>query len=128
MLIKGSSLKVIDNSGAKWSKCIKVVGKSLTATTGDILLITLSKFVNRKKIKKRTIYFGLIAGVKFWVYRFDGSSFKFFSNKVLIFNKQYKYLGTRVYGAVSKEIKIKVTEFNGKKRFYKVFAYINLVI
>jgi ribosomal protein L14 len=64
MIIKGSSLKVIDNSGAKWSKCIKIIGKSLIGKTGDIILVTLSNFINRKKVKKRTIYLGLIAGVK----------------------------------------------------------------
>jgi ribosomal protein L14 len=65
MIIKGSSLKVIDNSGARWSKCIKVMGKSLTGRTGDLILVTLSSFISRKKVKKRTIYLGLIAGVKY---------------------------------------------------------------
>lgn len=64
MIIKFSSLKVIDNSGAKWSKCIKVIGKSLVGNAGDLILVTLSNFVNRKKVKKRTVYLGLIAGVK----------------------------------------------------------------
>jgi ribosomal protein L14 len=64
MISKGSTLKVMDNSGAKWSKCIKVVGKSLTGYTGSLVLVTLSNFINRKKVKKRTIYLGLIVGVK----------------------------------------------------------------
>jgi large subunit ribosomal protein L14 len=84
MIIKGSSLKVIDNSGAKWSKCIKVVGTSLVGKTGDLILVTLSNFVNRKKVKKRTIYLGLIAGVKFWSSRPDGSFFRFLLDKLLM--------------------------------------------
>ena len=128
MIIKGSSLKVIDNSGAKWSKCIKVIGKSLIGNTGDLILITLSNFISRKKVKKRTVYLGLIAGVKSWISRIDGSFFKFFSNKVLLFNKQYKYLGTRVYGAISKEVKIKVNSHTSKKHFYKIFSYTSLII
>ena len=128
MIIKGSSLKVIDNSGAKWSKCIKVIGKSLIGNTGDLILITLSNFISRKKVKKRTVYLGLIAGVKSWISRIDGSFFKFFSNKVLLFNKQYKYLGTRVYGAISKEVKIKVNSHTSKKYFYKIFSYTSLII
>ena len=51
MIIKGSSLKVIDNSGAKWSKCIKVIGKSSIGNTGDLILVTLTNFKNRKKVK-----------------------------------------------------------------------------
>ncbi len=128
MIIKGSSLKVIDNSGAKWSKCIKVIGKSLIGNTGDLILVTLSNFISRKKVKKRTVYLGLIAGVKSWISRIDGSFFKFFSNKVLLFNKQYKYLGTRVYGAISKEVKIKVNSHTSKKYFYKIFSYTSLII
>lgn len=128
MIIKGSALKVIDNSGAKWSKCIKVIGKSLIGNTGDLILVTLSNFISRKKVKKRTIYLGLIAGVKFWISRIDGSFFKFFSNKVLLFNRQFKYLGTRVYGAISKEVKTKVNSHTGNKHFYKIFSYTSLII
>lgn len=84
MIIKGSSLKVIDNSGAKWSKCIKVVGKPLVGGTGSLILVTLSNFINRKKVKKRTIYLGLIAGVKAWTYRADGSFFKFLFDKLIV--------------------------------------------
>lgn len=84
MIIKGSSLKVIDNSGAKWSKCIKVVGKPLVGGTGSLILVTLSNFINRKKVKKRTIYLGLIAGVKAWVCRADGSFFKFLFDKLRV--------------------------------------------
>jgi ribosomal protein L14 len=83
MIIKGTLLKVIDNSGAKWSKCIKVVGKSLIGNTGNLILVTLSNFINRKKVKKRTIYLGLIAGVKFWSYRLDGSFFRFLCDKLI---------------------------------------------
>jgi len=128
MISKGSTLKVMDNSGAKWSKCIKVVGKSLTGYTGSLVLVTLSNFINRKKVKKRTIYLGLIVGVKSWVNRVDGSFFKFFSNKVLLFNRQYKYLGTRVYGAISKEVKSMVNSHPEKKHIQKVFSYTSLIV
>lgn len=93
MIIKGSSLKIIDNSGAKWSKCIKVVGKSLVGKTGSLILVTLSSFVNRKKVKKRTLYLGLIAGVKFWSFRLDGSFFRFLLDKLCMTLKSF----TEVY-------------------------------
>lgn len=67
MLQVGTKIKTIDNSGAKWVKCIKVLGKGNKkyATTGNIILITISKFSNRKKVKKRIIYLGLIVAVIF---------------------------------------------------------------
>jgi len=62
-----SKLKVVDNSGAKLAKCIKVKkkGKYSVATVGMIILVSLKKFSNRKKVNKKIIYFGLIVGVCF---------------------------------------------------------------
>jgi ribosomal protein L14 len=68
MLKVGSQLRVVDNSGAKWSKCIhiKKKGKHLSASIGMLILITLKKFSNRKKVNKRIIYLGLFVGVCYW--------------------------------------------------------------
>ena len=66
--------------------------------------------------------------VKSWVNRADGSFFKLFSNKVLLFNRQYKYLGTRVYGAISKEVKSVVNSHSEKKHIQKIFSYTSLII
>jgi ribosomal protein L14 len=59
-------LKISDNSGAKWSKCVRVVvGSPTKAGMGDLILVTLSGFSNRKKVKKRVIYLGLIISVQY---------------------------------------------------------------
>jgi len=61
--------------------------------------------------------------------RLDGLYFRFFSNRILIFNKQYKFLGTRVYGAITKEIRIKNNrEKNKKRNFQKIISYAPLII
>ena len=97
-----SQLKVVDNSGGKWAKCILVgkKGKKPTATIGMLILVVLKKISNQKKVKKRTKYIGLIVGVNFWLKRLDGTFVKFFSNYLLLFNKQFKFLGTRIYGSI----------------------------
>jgi large subunit ribosomal protein L14 len=121
-----SKLKIIDNSGGKWGKCISVKkkGKNPLATVGMLILVSLKKFSNRKKVNKRTIYIGLIAGINYWVKRIDGSFIKFFSNRLLLFNKQFKFLGTRIYGSILKEIKIKcLAGSKNKKYFLKIFSY-----
>jgi large subunit ribosomal protein L14 len=126
MLKIGSQLRVVDNSGAKWAKCIyiKTKGKYLSATIGMLILITLKKFSNRKKVNKRFIYLGLIVGVSYWVSRMDGTFVKFFSNRLLLFNKQIKFLGSRIYGVVLKEIKVKsFGEKKNQKYFHKIFSY-----
>jgi large subunit ribosomal protein L14 len=126
-----TKLKVIDNSGAKFAKCIKIIGKGKKKTAKIItfILVTLQHFINRKKVQKRIIYLGLIVGIKYWFKRFDGTFLKFFSNRIIIFNKQYKFLGTRVYGVVTKELKKK--NFKNKiirKAFQKIITLSFLII
>jgi large subunit ribosomal protein L14 len=62
-----TKLQVADNSGAKFAKCIKIIGKGKqkTATILSFVLITLQYFNNRKKVQKRTIYLGLILCIKY---------------------------------------------------------------
>jgi large subunit ribosomal protein L14 len=126
-----SNLKVVDNSGAKWAKCILVrkKGKHSWATVGMFILVSLKKFSNKKKVNKRIIYIGLIVGICYWVKRIDGTLIKFFSNRLLLFNKQFKFLGTRVYGTILKEIRIKRSNNkNSRKYFQKVLSYSSSVI
>ena len=126
-----TKLKVADNSGARWARCIKIIGKGnkKTSGVGNLIMVTLSNFTARKKVKKRTIYLGLIINVKSWVCRLDGSWVRFFSNRVLIFNKQYKFLGTRVYGAISKEIRLQNNkDKKNRKYFQKIISYSSLTL
>tara|TARA_B100000989_G_scaffold92196_1_gene66709 strand:- start:135 stop:311 length:177 start_codon:yes stop_codon:yes gene_type:complete len=55
MLYVGSFVKVIDNSGARWVKCLKILGKSYKsrAKIGDLLVVTIKKTMPNKKAKKR---------------------------------------------------------------------------
>jgi large subunit ribosomal protein L14 len=64
MLQTESKLKIVDNSGGKWGKCISVrrKGKKPVARTGMLILIVLKKISSRKKVKKRIRYLGLIVG------------------------------------------------------------------
>jgi len=126
-----SQLKVVDNSGAKWAKCvlIKKKGKYPIATVGMFVLVTVKKFSHRKKVNKKTMYIGLIVSVNFWISRLDGTFIKFFSNRLLLFNKQFKFLGTRIYGSISKELKVaSLNEKKNKTYFQKIFSYSSNII
>ena len=79
---------------------------------------------SRKKVVKRTMYMGLIVGIAYWIGRVDGTFVKFFTNRLLIFNKQTKFLGSRIYGAILKETKAtNLHEKKNQKYFQKVFSY-----
>lgn len=130
MIIAETKLRIVDNSGAKLGKCIKVIGKQKKkASIGNIILITLKKFTNRKKVQKNIIYIGLIVGVCYWNFRKDGSFIKFFSNRVLVFNKQFKFLGTRIYGSILKEVKMNnLKEKKYRTYFHKIITYSSFVV
>lgn len=130
MIIKESIVYSADNSGAKFLTCIDVLNKNNSvANIGDTVLVTVQKFVHRKKLKKKLIYFGLLVTVKQYTQRLDGSTIKFCSNRVLVFSKQFKFLGTRVYGGISKDIRFKLNSgIIDKQKYQKVISYMSLVI
>jgi large subunit ribosomal protein L14 len=131
MLFAGSYLKVVDNSGAKIAKILKVFKKKIKQTVyiGDLVLVSLKKFRSSKKLLKRSIYIGLVVGIKYWLFRKDGTLVKFFNNRVLIFNKQFKFLGSRVYGLILKEVKIQILKYKKYRNFFKkVVVYNSFVV
>jgi large subunit ribosomal protein L14 len=130
MLIKESIVYSADNSGAKFLKCIAVLNKkSGVAIVGDTLLLVVKYYSHRKKLKQKSIYFGLLVTSKQNSYRLDGCSIKFCTNRVLIFSKQFKFLGTRIYGGVSKDIRTKLNSgLLDKKKYHKIASYMSLVI
>jgi ribosomal protein L14 len=65
MIIVGTKLNIVDNSGGKIAKCIKIKSKKNKASIGNIILVSLKKFLNRRKVNKRIIYIGLIVGIKY---------------------------------------------------------------
>lgn len=124
MLIKESVLKIIDNIGAKNAKCILILGSFKYAKVGDLIMIVLRNYFNIKnKIKKKSIYLGIITNTKYWLKRLDGDKCKFNYNGILVFNFQLKFLGTRIKGLLSKELKKKFHRYNGYRFFYKMLQY-----
>ena len=130
MIIKESVVYCADNSGGKFLKCIAVSNKrNDIALIGDTILVVVKKFVHRKKLKKKSIYFGLVVTTKQYATRLDGIVVRFCSNRVLVFSKQFKFLGTRIYGGISRDIRIRLNSgVLDKKKYQKIISYMSLVI
>lgn len=107
MIIFKTKLRVSDNSGAQICQCIHIYGgiKRRRARLGDTILVSIKNLKHRKKIDKKKVYFGLIVTAANKVRRIDGSYIKYDFNKVLIINLQNKFLGTRIYSPLCKEIR-----------------------
>jgi ribosomal protein L14 len=70
--------------------------------------------------------------IKKWVRRHDGTYTKFEDNRVLLFslnNQKSKFLGTRIYGAVMKELKFNIHRNKKyKQKYFKLLSYCNSII
>lgn len=111
MIQQQTKLKVIDNSGAKIVKCIKILGgfKRKFAFTGDTVIVSVkelrNKFKIKSKVKKGEIYKAILLRTKKKQKQKDGSFFCFIENSVCLINFQQKFLFTRILGPISKTIK-----------------------
>ena len=104
-----SILNVSDNSGAKTVQCIKVLGKHKrsSGSINDFVVVSV-KTLRKKgnlKIKRKEICLGLIIKLKKKVKRSGGFFFNFDKNSVILLDKSFKPIGTRIFGSVSKELK-----------------------
>lgn len=109
MIFSGTILNVCDNSGVKWVQCIKILGKRPKAfgKPGDIIVVSIKKTKSLSKIKKKDIYKAIIVRVKKKICREDGSSISFSKNSVVLLNAKGGPIGSRVFGPVARELRIK---------------------
>lgn len=107
MIQEQSILTIIDNSGAKKAKCIKVLNgsKKKTAKIGDFIKVVIKNANFNSKIKKGQILNALIVRTKFPFKRIDGTKLFFSDNSIILLNNQKKMIGTRVFGVLAREIK-----------------------
>ncbi len=109
MIQMQSILNVADNSGAKKVMCIKVLGGShhMIADLGDVIVVSIKEALPSGKVKKGEVHRALIVRTRNGVRRRDGSTIKFDTNAVVLLNKQGEPIGTRVFGPVTRELRVK---------------------
>lgn len=112
MIQEGSFLNVSDNSGVRLVKCVKVLGgsKRRFAGCGDVIVVSARSVFPKaaaanSAIKKGDVYLAVIVRTKSPFRRSDGSVVVFNENSVVLLDKQYKLIGTRVFGVVPRELK-----------------------
>lgn len=122
MIQTRSKLKNCDNSGAKWVRCIKVLRGSTGKTKcklGDIVLASVIKHDSSKLPLKQKMYKCLVIGLKANSFRKKGEYIRFSYNRSLLLSNQYKFLGTRVYGAICREIR----GGSNEEKYRKIISY-----
>jgi len=111
MIQQQTVLKIYDNSGAKKVKCIKVLGgcKKKAAKLGDVVVVSVQELRNKSKktskVKKGEVHRALLLHTKNKLINKDGSLLFSDLNSACLINKQFKPIGSRILGPVSKKLK-----------------------
>ncbi len=100
---------VADNTGAKRASCIKVVGRAAKryAQLGDIITANIKESMPEAAVKKGEVVKAVVVRTRSPLRRSDGSYLRFDSNAVVIIDAQGNPRGTRVFGPVAKELRVK---------------------
>ncbi len=122
MIRMRSMLDVADNTGAKVVRCIKVLGLSNKqyAVIGDIVVGSVRKTVPGSEIKMGDVVRGVVVRTVKEVQRPDGSHVKFDRNAIVLLDDQKNPRGTRIFGAVARELR--------QKNFMKIISLASEVV
>lgn len=108
MIQMQSRLNVADNSGAREIMCIKVLGGAgrRYARVGDIIVASVKEAIPHGKVKEGDVVQALVVRTASAIHRKDGSIIRFDKNAAVLINKQGEPIGTRVFGPVTRELRL----------------------
>jgi large subunit ribosomal protein L14 len=100
-------LDVADNTGAKECMCIKVLGgsKKRYARLGDTIIASVKKAIPGGDVKPGDVIRGVVVRTKKASRREDGSYVRFDRNALVIIDAEQNPRGTRIFGAVARELR-----------------------
>ncbi len=103
-------LDVADNTGAKECMCIKVLGgtRRRYAGLGDVIIASVKKAIPGSDVKSGDVVRGVVVRTKKATRRVDGSYVRFDRNAMVLLTKEDENpRGTRIFGAVARELREK---------------------
>jgi len=115
MIQQESRVDVADNSGAKIAYVIRVLGRSTgrdkstrsCASIGDRVVCSVKKALPGSDIKAGTVVKGVVVRTNYPVRRSDGSYVRFDKNAIVLIDDNGNPRGTRIFGAVARELREK---------------------
>jgi large subunit ribosomal protein L14 len=104
---------VADNSGARQAYVIHVLGGSTargrftrkTASIGDRVVCSIKKALPSGDVKTGTIVKAVVVRTSYPIRRNDGSYVRFDRNAVVLIDDEGNPKGTRIFGAVARELR-----------------------
>ncbi len=111
MIQMQTRLDVADNTGAKEVMCIKVLGGSASrykrrvGGIGDVIIASVKKSSPGGDVKAGDVVRAVIVRTRNSHRRLDGSYVKFDHNACVIIDKDNNPRGTRIFGAIARELR-----------------------
>ncbi|MCF6289735.1 MAG: 50S ribosomal protein L14 [Desulfobacterales bacterium] len=102
-------LDVADNSGAKKVLCIRVLGgtRRRYARVGDIIVVTVKEAIPHAKVKKGDVMRAVVVRTAKEIRRMDDTSVRFDGNSAVLLSASGEPVGTRIFGPVARELRVK---------------------
>ena len=115
MIQQQTYVDIADNTGAKQAMCIKVLRgsssrgkyKRKVAHIGDIIICAVKKAIPAGEIKQGEIIRCVVVRTKQPTIRPDGSYVRFDRNAAVMIDAEGNPVGTRIFGAVPRELRDK---------------------
>lgn len=122
MIQMQTMLDVADNSGAKLCRCIKVLGGTgrRFARLGDVVVVTVQTAIPNSQVKSGEVVRGVIVRARYPTRRDDGSYVRFDRNAIVLIDKEGNPRGTRIFGAVARELR--------ERRYMKIISLASEVV
>jgi large subunit ribosomal protein L14 len=128
MIQQQTYLDIADNTGAKEAMCIKVLGgsssrgkfKRRVAGVGDVIICAVKKTQAGGDVKQGAIIRCVVVRTKQPTIRKDGSYVRFDRNAAVTINNDGEPVGTRIFGAVARELR--------EKNFMKIISLASEVV
>jgi large subunit ribosomal protein L14 len=109
MIRMQTRLVVADNSGAKLASCIGVLKRSgrRHAEIGDVVVASVKKAIPGGAVKEGEVVKGVVVRTRRAIRRTDGSYVRFDNNAIVILGDDMNPRGTRIFGPVARELRLK---------------------
>jgi len=115
MIQQQTDIDIADNTGARQAMCIKVLRgssskgkfKRKVAHVGDVIICAVKKAQPTGDIKQGEIIRCVVVRTKHPTRRVDGSYVRFDRNAAVVIDKENNPRGTRIFGAVARELRDK---------------------
>jgi large subunit ribosomal protein L14 len=128
MIQQQTYIDIADNTGAKQAMCIKVLRgssskgkfKRRVARVGDVIICAVKKSLPAGEIKQGEIIRCVVVRTKQPTLRSDGSYVRFDRNAAVVIDNENNPRGTRIFGAVARELR--------EKNFMKIVSLASEVV